>query len=81
MKLVRVMSDEFIETLNISADLFKKYQMTIHRETEEESDNKSFFNFLVKSPLQVHFVFFAVPISLVHCNAYFLNNPKNNTFS
>lgn len=52
MKLVRTMSDEFIKTLKISANLFKKYQMTIHGETEKESDDKSFFNFLVKSSLQ-----------------------------
>lgn len=56
MKLVRTMSDEFIKTLKISANLFKKYQMTIHGETEKESDDKSFFNFLVKSSLQVYFV-------------------------
>lgn len=52
MKLVRTMSGEFIETLKVSANLFKQYQMTIHGESEEESDEKSFFNFLVKSPLQ-----------------------------
>ena len=57
MKLVRTLSDEFIKTLKVSANLFKKYQMTIHGETEEESDDESFFNFLVKSSLQVHFVF------------------------
>ncbi|CAL7940449.1 unnamed protein product [Xylocopa violacea] len=52
MKLVRTMSDEFIKTLKISANLFKKYQMIIHGESEEESDDVSFFNFLVKSSLQ-----------------------------
>ncbi|KAK9301252.1 hypothetical protein QLX08_006330 [Tetragonisca angustula] len=52
MKLVRTLSDEFIKTLKVSANLFKKYQMTIHGETEEESDDESFFNFLVKSSLQ-----------------------------
>lgn len=52
MKLVRTMSDEFIKTLKLSADLFKKYQMTIHCESEEEADEESFFNFLVKSSLQ-----------------------------
>ncbi|XP_076752657.1 arginyltransferase 1 isoform X3 [Xylocopa sonorina] len=52
MKLVRTMSDEFIKTRKISANLFKKYQMIIHGESEEESDDVSFFNFLVKSSLQ-----------------------------
>ncbi|XP_017761459.1 PREDICTED: arginyl-tRNA--protein transferase 1 [Eufriesea mexicana] len=52
MKLVRTMSDEFIKTLKVSANLFKKYQMTIHGESEEELDDESFSNFLVKSSLQ-----------------------------
>ncbi|XP_017888336.1 arginyl-tRNA--protein transferase 1 isoform X2 [Ceratina calcarata] len=52
MRLVRTMSDEFIKTLKVSADLFKKYQMTVHCVSEKESDQVSFFNFLVKSSLQ-----------------------------
>ncbi|KOC66094.1 Arginyl-tRNA--protein transferase 1 [Habropoda laboriosa] len=56
MKLVRTMSDEFIKTLKVSAKLFKKYQMTIYDETEEESDEESFFRFLVKSPLQQYWL-------------------------
>jgi len=56
MKLVRVMSDEFLNTLETSANLYKKYQMTIHGDTPEQCDQKAFYNFLVKSPLQVHFV-------------------------
>lgn len=57
MKLVRVMSDEFLSTFDASANLYKKYQMVIHNDPPEECNQKSFFNFLVKSPLQVHFVF------------------------
>ncbi|CAL1682932.1 unnamed protein product [Lasius platythorax] len=52
MKLVRVMSDEFLSTFDESASLYKKYQMVIHNDPPEECDQKSFFNFLVKSPLQ-----------------------------
>ncbi|XP_018312454.1 arginyl-tRNA--protein transferase 1 isoform X2 [Mycetomoellerius zeteki] len=52
MKLVRVMSDEFLNTLETSANLYKKYQMTIHGDTPEQCDQKAFYNFLVKSPLQ-----------------------------
>lgn len=56
MKLVRVMSDEFLNTLDASANLYKKYQMAIHGDTPDQCDRKSFINFLVRSPLQVHFV-------------------------
>lgn len=59
------MSDEFLKTLKVSANLFKKYQMTIHGESEEESDDESFFNFLVKSSLQVHFVFRMVSFDFI----------------
>lgn len=52
-----MMSDEFLNTLDESASLYKKYQMAIHGDPPEECDRKSFLNFLVKSPLQVHFVF------------------------
>ncbi|XP_043271014.1 arginyl-tRNA--protein transferase 1 [Venturia canescens] len=51
-KLVRVMSDEFLETLDVSASLYKKYQMAIHKNEPEECSKQFFFNFLVKSPLQ-----------------------------
>ncbi|XP_011876561.1 PREDICTED: arginyl-tRNA--protein transferase 1 isoform X2 [Vollenhovia emeryi] len=52
MKLVRVMTDEFVSTLDASASLYKKYQMAIHGDTPDQCDQKSFFNFLVRSPLQ-----------------------------
>lgn len=66
---MRVMSEEFLNTLDMSASLYKKYQMTIHGDTPDQCDQKSFFNFLVRSPLQVHFVsnFFE-----------FMNNTENN---
>lgn len=50
------MSDEFLNALDTSASLYKKYQMTIHGDTPDQCDKKSFINFLVRSPLQVHFV-------------------------
>lgn len=56
MKLKRVMSDEFLETLSESAKLFKKYQMAIHEDPPDECDEKTFFDFLVKCPWKVHFV-------------------------
>jgi hypothetical protein len=56
MRLVRVMSEEFINTLDKSAKLFKTYQMAVHKEKSKDCDKRSFFSFLVKNPLQVHFV-------------------------
>ncbi|KAL0118102.1 hypothetical protein PUN28_009046 [Cardiocondyla obscurior] len=52
IKLVRVMSDEFLDTIDASASLYKKYQMAIHGDTPDQCDQKSFFSFLVRSPLQ-----------------------------
>ncbi|XP_008217190.1 arginyl-tRNA--protein transferase 1 isoform X3 [Nasonia vitripennis] len=52
MKLVRVMSEEFLETLDKSAKLYKKYQMTIHKDKPKNCDKRAFFDFLVRSPLQ-----------------------------
>lgn len=70
MKLVRVMSEEFLSTLDTSASLYKKYQMAIHGDTPEQCDQKSFFNFLVRSPLQVHFV----------SNLFVFTNDTENNF-
>lgn len=56
MKLVRVMSEEFLETHDKSAKLYKKYQMTIHKDKPKNCDKRAFIDFLVRSPLQVHFV-------------------------
>lgn len=61
------MSDEFVNTLDTSASLYKKYQMTIHGDTPDQCDQKSFFSFLVRSPLQVHFV----------SNLIFMNRENN----
>ncbi|XP_012218425.2 arginyl-tRNA--protein transferase 1 isoform X1 [Linepithema humile] len=52
MKLVKVRSEEFLNTFDASANLYKKYQMAIHGDLPDQCDKKSFFNFLVKSPLQ-----------------------------
>ncbi|KAL7288840.1 hypothetical protein TKK_0016815 [Trichogramma kaykai] len=52
IKLVKKMSNEMIDTLDQSAEVFKKYQMVIHRDAENECDKKSYFEFLIKSPLQ-----------------------------
>lgn len=57
MKLLRVMSDEFLKSLDESANLYKKYQMAIHNDDPEDCDKSSFFRFLVKNSLQVHFCF------------------------
>ncbi|XP_036147593.1 arginyl-tRNA--protein transferase 1 isoform X3 [Monomorium pharaonis] len=51
-KLVRVMSDEFLTTLETSAKLYQKYQMAIHGDTPDQCNQSSFVNFLVRSPLQ-----------------------------
>lgn len=52
MKLVKVLSDEFIMSLDKSASLYKKYQMAIHGDDPTECNKKAFVKFLVKSPLQ-----------------------------
>lgn len=56
IKLIRVKSDEFFESFDASADLYKKYQMAIHGESAEECD-ESFLCFFVRHTLEVHFVF------------------------
>lgn len=48
-------SEEFERTFKDSHRVFKKYQMTIHKEDEHECDVASFVDFLVKSPLEVQF--------------------------
>ena len=48
-------SEEFERTFKDSHRVFKKYQMTIHKEDEHECDEASFVDFLVKSPLEVQF--------------------------
>ncbi|XP_043466754.1 arginyl-tRNA--protein transferase 1 [Leptopilina heterotoma] len=52
LKLIRVMSDEFLKTLDESANLYKKYQMTIHKDDPEDCDKSSFYKFLGKNSLQ-----------------------------
>lgn len=47
------MSDEFLASLEVSAKLYKKYQMTIHNDPPGECNESSFFHFHVKNPLQV----------------------------
>ena len=55
VKLIRSnpKSDEFERTFEESYRVFRKYQMSIHKETEEDSDRMQFTDFLVKSPLEV----------------------------
>lgn len=48
------MSDEFLKTLDESANLYKKYQMTVHNDDPEDCDKSSFFKFLCKNSLQVY---------------------------
>lgn len=53
VKLVRVSSEEFMETLDECVELFKKYQKAVHHDKPEDRDKQSFINFLGKSPLIV----------------------------
>lgn len=53
MKLVRVSSEEFMETLDECVELFKKYQIAVHNDEPDECDKQSFLNFLGKTPLKV----------------------------
>lgn len=52
------------ETFNVSALLFAKYQMRIHREPPDECDEETFTEFLVDSPLKVSKNFFMYFIML-----------------
>nr|CAG4634786.1 EOG090X06AF [Alona affinis] len=52
IKLVNTSADEFKETLNESAKLYAKYQMSVHKDSEDECTVEQFKRFLVKSPLQ-----------------------------
>ncbi|XP_034950471.1 arginyl-tRNA--protein transferase 1 [Chelonus insularis] len=51
LKLVPVSSEEFMATVDESAELFKKYQIAVHNDDPFDCDKKSFLNFLGKSPL------------------------------
>ncbi|XP_066992523.2 arginyl-tRNA--protein transferase 1 isoform X2 [Anabrus simplex] len=52
LMLVSVDSREFIATLAESQQLYAKYQVAVHKETPEECNIKTFYGFLVDSPLQ-----------------------------
>lgn len=52
LKLVSVTSGEFKRTFKASLELYRKYQVTIHKDAPEECTEKSFYKFLVKSPLK-----------------------------
>ncbi|XP_033342621.2 arginyltransferase 1 isoform X5 [Megalopta genalis] len=52
IKLVRIKSDEFLESFDATADLYKKYTMAIHGESEDTCDKKSFLYFFVQHPLE-----------------------------
>lgn len=46
-------SDEFSSTCSESYKVYKKYQMCIHREGEDECGKGTYNDFLVASPLEV----------------------------
>ncbi|XP_031849457.1 arginyltransferase 1 isoform X2 [Nomia melanderi] len=52
INLIRVKSDEFFESFDASADLYKKYQMAVHGESAEECDKELFLYFFVRHPLE-----------------------------
>ncbi|KAK6639085.1 hypothetical protein RUM43_007355 [Polyplax serrata] len=52
IRLVSVSSSEFKETYNEVLSLFKKYQMAIHHESEEDCDASTFNDFLIHSPFE-----------------------------
>lgn len=47
--------DKKHRTYNESAELFKKYQMTVHNDPPEECGPNQFYHFLVSTPLKVFF--------------------------
>ncbi|XP_044739913.1 arginyl-tRNA--protein transferase 1 [Chrysoperla carnea] len=55
LRLVLKRMDTSDETFNVSAQLFAKYQMRIHREPPDECDEETFTEFLVDSPLKAYY--------------------------
>ena len=53
VRLVDPCSKEFKESFDVSHQLYKKYQMSVHHDGEDECTADQFKRFLVKSPLQV----------------------------
>lgn len=53
IKLVNTRAPEFKDSLAESSKLYAKYQMSIHKDSEDECTVEQFKRFLVKSPLQV----------------------------
>lgn len=45
-------SDEFNDSLELSYQLYKKYQMAVHNDAEDECTKKQWMRFLVDSPLE-----------------------------
>lgn len=52
-KLVRIDSQEFTDSYEESFQVFKKFQMGIHKESEADSGEKQFNEFLVYTPLRL----------------------------
>jgi arginine-tRNA-protein transferase len=50
-KLLQINSREFIDSYDESFTLFRKFQMMIHKESESDSGEKQFNEFLVQTPL------------------------------
>lgn len=51
--MVDLSSSEFDESLEISYNLYVKYQTQVHHDKKEDCSLEQFKRFLVKSPLQV----------------------------
>jgi len=51
IKLVNTKTEEFRETFDESFELYKKYQIIIHGDKEDECNKKQFKRFLVDSPI------------------------------
>ncbi|KAG8190509.1 hypothetical protein JTE90_006678 [Oedothorax gibbosus] len=45
-------SESFMATFKESHDIYVKYQMTIHKDTDEECNEESFRNFLLETPFE-----------------------------
>ena len=55
IRLIRThpQADEFRYSYQESYNVYRRYQMTIHKETEAEVSKAGYSDFLVKSPLEV----------------------------
>lgn len=64
-------SAEFKSSYEESYMVYKRYQMTIHNDSEGECDKTSYDGFLVESPLEVPILAFSTLSTTYYISGYF----------